>query len=281
MELRKFMLKNPNSVKLFDYLNRLKEAHIEMNFQIVLCAEVNDGVHLDKSIEDLSKFIPFGKSMSIVPFGQSAHREGLYPLRLFTAEECRDIIKQVEAWQNKLLEENGTRFCYLSDEFYLTAGVPLPKYDDYEGFPQLENGVGMLTLMEDEFSDCLAEIDGDDKKRKLSIATGEIAYNFISRLCKAISQKLTNTEISVYAVKNKFFGETITVSGLLTGKDIIEQLKGKPLGDFLLIPENALRVGSTALLDDTEIKDIEKELGVKVVVSSDEGHRFIQQIKAL
>ena len=126
MELRKYMLKNPNAARLFEQLEKLYKAHIEMNFQIVLCAGINDGKYLDKSIEDLSRFIPFGKSMSIVPFGKSAHRQGLYPIELFTPEQCRTVIEQVTKWQNKLLKEKGTRFCFLSDEFYLTAGLPCP-----------------------------------------------------------------------------------------------------------------------------------------------------------
>ncbi len=278
MELRKYMLKNPNAARLFEQLEKLYKAHIEMNFQIVLCAGINDGKYLDKSIEDLSRFIPFGKSMSIVPFGKSAHRQGLYPIELFTPEQCRTVIEQVTKWQNKLLKEKGTRFCFLSDEFYLTAGLPLPEYDDYEGFPQLENGVGMLTLMRDEFDSAIEELAPDNKKRRLSVATGRIAYDFISGLCNKLSEKLTDTVINVYPIRNDFFGETITVSGLLTGTDIINQLKDKDIGDYLLIPENAFRAETTVMLDDTDITDIEKALNVKVVISADEGHRFVKQI---
>ena len=278
MELRKYMLKNPNATKLFSQLEKLYNAHIEMNFQIVLCSGINDGKYLDKSIEDLSRFIPIGKSMSIVPFGKSAHRQGLYDISLFTPEQCKTVIEQVTVWQNRLLKEKGTRFCFLSDEFYLTAGLSLPVYDDYEGFPQLENGVGMLTLMQEEFDEAFAELKPDNKKRRLSIATGRIAYNFISALCKKIREKLTDTEIYVYPIRNDFFGETITVSGLITGTDIINQLKDKPLGDHLLIPENAFRAETTVMLDDIDMADIEKALDVKVVVSADEGHRFVKQI---
>ena len=281
MELRKYMLKNPNAARLFEQLKKLYEAHIEMNFQIVLCACINDGKYLDKSIEDLSRFIPFGKSMSIVPFGKSAHRQGLYPIELFTPEQCRTVIEQVTKWQNKLLKEKGTRFCFLSDEFYLTAGLPLPEYDDYEGFPQLENGVGMLTLMQDEFDSAIEELAPDNKKRRLSVATGRIAYDFISGLCNKLSEKLTDTVINVYPIRNDFFGETITVSGLLTGRDIINQLKDKDIGDYLLIPENAFRAETTVMLDDIDITDIEKALNVKVVISADEGHRFVKQIYEL
>ncbi|MBQ8941396.1 MAG: DUF512 domain-containing protein [Firmicutes bacterium] len=281
MELRKYMLKNPNAARLFEQLEKLYKAHIEMNFQIVLCAGINDGKYLDKSIEDLSRFIPFGKSMSIVPFGKSAHRQGLYPIKLFTPEQCRTVIEQVTKWQNKLFKEKGTRFCFLSDEFYLTAGLPLPEYDDYEGFPQLENGVGMLTLMQDEFDSAIEELAPDNKKRRLSVATGRIAYDFISGLCNKLSEKLSDTVINVYPIRNDFFGETITVSGLITGTDIINQLKDKDIGDYLLIPENAFRAETTVMLDDTDISDIEKALNVKVVISADEGHRFVKQIYEL
>lgn len=281
LELRKFMLKNPNATRLFTQLEKLYNAHIEMNFQIVLCSGINDGKYLDKSIEDLSKYIPVGKSMSIVPFGKSAHREGLYDIPLFTSEQAKNVIEQVTKWQNRLLREKGTRFCFLSDEFYLTAGLPLPHYDDYEGFPQLENGVGMLTLMRDEFDEAIAELKPDNKKRRLSIATGRIAFDFISELCDKIREKLTDTEIYVYPIRNDFFGETITVSGLITGTDIIKQLKDKTLGDCLFIPENAFRAETTVMLDDMDITDIEKALNVKVTVSADEGHRFVKQIYEL
>ena len=277
-ELRVYMLKNPRAANLFTYLEKLHAAGIEMNFQIVLCADINDGKYLDKSIEDLSRFVPQSKSMSIVPFGKSDYREGLYPIRLFTSEECKNIIEQVGRWQEKFLKEKGTRFCFLSDEFYITAGVPLPDYDFYEGFPQLENGVGMVTLMEDEFSHGLSELRPDNVRRRISVATGKIAYEFIKSFCDRLMRKLTNTEIYVYAIENNFFGKTITVSGLITGTDIVEQLKDREKGTHLIIPENAFRADTTIMLDDMDISDIEKALDVTVLQGATEGHRFIEQI---
>lgn len=278
MELRKFMLKNPNSTKLMDYLRQLNDNHIEMNFQIVLCKNINDGKHLDKSIEDLSQFLPVARSMSIVPFGKSAHRKGLYDIELFNKEDCQRIIEQVNLWQNKLYKEYGTRFCFLSDEFYLTAGYPLPDNDFYEGYPQYENGVGMITLMGKEFYEKFRTLPSDNKARNISIATGKIAYDFIKGLCCDIMKKYKNTNINVYPIENDFFGRTITVSGLITGRDIINQLKDKELGDYLFIPENCLRAEETVLLDDTDITDIEKALNISIVVASNDGDKMLQQI---
>lgn len=278
MELRKFMLKNPNATRLMDYLRKLNENYIEMNFQIVLCKDINDGANLDKSIEDLSEFLPIARSMSIVPFGKSAHREGLYNIELFNKEDCKKIISQVEQWQNKFLNEYGTRFCFLSDEFYITAGEPLPDNDFYEGYPQYENGVGMVTLMKKEFYEKLQNIEPDNIKRNITIATGKIAYDFIRSLGDAIEHKFKNTKINVVPIENDFFGRTITVSGLMTGSDIINQLKNKELGDYLFVPENCLRAEETVLLDDVDIKDIERELNIKVVVASNDGDKMLNQI---
>ncbi len=278
MELRKYMLKNPNSVKLMDYLKRLNENHIEMNFQIVLCKNINDGEYLDKSIRDLSEFLPTASSMSIVPFGKSKYRDGLADIELYNKEDCLKIIKQVDKWQEKLLKEYGTRFCFLSDEFYITAGLDTPEDEFYEGYPQYENGVGMVTLTKKEFYDYFDNVKGDDKIRNVSIATGKIAYDFIYSLSCDIMEKYVNTKINVYAIENDFFGRTITVSGLMTGTDIINQLKGKELGTVLFLPENCLRVEGTLLLDDVDITDIERELGVKVIPVKSEGAEILKEI---
>ncbi len=281
MELRKFMLKNPNAVKLMDYLQQLNDSHIEMNFQIVLCKDINDAEYLDKSISDLSKFLPIARSMSIVPFGKSKYRDGLHDIELYNKEDCAKIINQVNKWQNKFLKEYGTRFCFLSDEFYLTAGIPLPDEEFYEGYPQLENGVGMVTSTSVEFNDKYKELEPDDNIRNISIATGKIAYDFISDISNRIMKKFKNTKIQVFAIENDYFGRTITVSGLLTGTDIINQLKGKDLGDYLFLPENCIRVKGSHLLDDVDIKDIEKELNVKVRAGSCDGKIMLEQILAI
>lgn len=277
LQVRKFMLKNPNSVKIMEQIEKLAAANIKMNFQIVLCKDINDKHILDKSIEDLSKYLHLGCSMAIVPLGVTKYRDNLPQIETFTKEDSINIIKQVEVWQQKLKKQYGTKFVFLSDEFYLKAEIPLPNGDYYEGYPQLENGVGMITLMEEEFFEYFDTIKGDNITRNYSVATAKLAYPLIKKLCDKISEKFINTKINVYEIKNYFFGETITVSGLLTGVDIISQLKDKPLGDVLFLPENCIRAQDTVLLDDLDIKDIEKQLNIKVRLSKDNGADFIKQ----
>ncbi len=277
-ELRKFMLKNPNSDNLMDYIKQLYENHIEMNFQIVLCRDINDGEYLDKSIEELSQFIPMARSMSVVPFGMTRFRDGLCDIKLFDKAGCIRVIEQVEGWQKRLYAKYGTRFCFLSDEFYLMAGMEIPDGECYEGYPQLENGVGMIALTKSEFYNKLNTLEADNVSRTVTLATGKLAYDFIYSLSCDIMKKYGNTKINTVAVENDFFGNTITVSGLLTGRDIISCLKGKELGSVLFIPENCLRADETVLLDDVDIKDIEKELNVKVIPMSCNGGELLEQI---
>lgn len=278
MELRKFMLKNPNAVKLMDYLKLLNENHIEMNFQIVLCKNINDGKYLEKSIRDLAEFLPTARSMSIVPFGKSRYRDGLMDIELFNSEDCKKIIEEVGVWQDKFLKEYGTRFCFLSDEFYVTAGIEPPADEFYEGYPQYENGVGMLTLTKKEFYDYFDTLEGDDKVRNVSIATGKISYDFIYSLSCDIMKKYVNTKINVCAIENNYFGTTITVSGLLTGTDIIKQLRDKELGSVLFVPESCIRTGESSFLDDIDMSDIERELNIKVVAAKCEGAELLKEI---
>ncbi|MFR4986198.1 MAG: DUF512 domain-containing protein [Lachnospirales bacterium] len=277
LEVRKFMLKNPNSVKIMEQIEKLATANIKMNFQIVLCKDVNDKHILDKSIQDLSKYLHLDCSMAIVPLGVTKYRDHLPQIESFSKEDSLSIIKQVEKWQNKLESQFGTKFVFLSDEFYLKAEIPLPNGDYYEGYPQLENGVGMITLMEEEFFEYFNTIKGDSIKRAYSVATAKLAYPLIKKLCDKICEKFTNTKINVYEIKNEFFGETITVSGLLTGGDIINQLKNKELGNKLFLPENCVRAQDTVLLDDLDLTDIEKQLKIEVCLSKDNGADFIKQ----
>lgn len=277
LEVRKFMLKNPNSVKIMEQIEKLAAANIKMNFQIVLCKDVNDKHILDKSIQDLSKYLHLGCSMAIVPLGVTKYRDHLPQIESFSKEDSLSIIKQVEKWQNKLEGQFGTKFVFLSDEFYLKAEIPLPNGDYYEGYPQLENGVGMITLMEEEFFEYFNTLQGDSINRAYSVATAKLAYPLIKKLCDKICEKFTNTKINVYEIKNEFFGETITVSGLLTGGDIINQLKNKELGNKLFLPENCVRAQDTVLLDDLDLTDIEKQLKIEVCLSKDNGADFIKQ----
>lgn len=278
MELREQMLKNPKAVNVMSHIKKFYDSNIEMNFQVVLCRNINDKFQLEKTINDLSKFIPKASSLSIVPLGVTKYRENLYNFELFDKESSLEVINQVEYWQKKLKNKYGKRFVFASDEFYLKAEKELPKLKEYEDFPQLENGVGMLTLMKSEFENYFSKLSGDSIKRNLTLATGKAAYSFISELCNEISRKFTNTNIKVFLIENDFFGENITVSGLLTGKDIINQLKDKKLSKYLFIPGNSLRTDDTVFLDDIDIKDIERELEVKVIVSDSNGENFIKQI---
>lgn len=278
MELRKYMLKNPNAINIMDYIKCFYEAGIKMNFQIVLCKGINDGGHLIKSIWDLSSFIPNGISLSVVPFGMTKFRDGLEKIEAFNKKDCCDIIDMVEKTQKELFDRFGTKFVFLSDEFYIIAEREFHNADFYEDFSQLENGVGMISLMESEFFAYLKLLDGDNKRRHISIATGSAAYKFILNLTSELTKKFNYTKIDVYEIKNNFFGNTITVSGLLTGGDIIEQLSGKELGDCLLIPENAFKADDTIMLDDVNIRDIEKALRCNVKISYSDGAKFINNI---
>lgn len=279
LELRKTMLKNKNADKVLDIMKRLKDAGIEMNLQVVLCNGINDGDILDKTISDCAEFMPNAHSMSIVPIGLTKYREGLYPMTPFSKEDAERVITQVEKWQNKFLKEHGTRFVYCADEFYLKAERQLPDAEIFEDFAQYENGVGMLSLFEKEFNDEIEKTEYNiESKRSVSIATGVAAYDLIKKLSDRIMEKFPSLNINVYCIKNNFFGEMITVCGLLTGQDIISQLKGKDLGEYLLLPESLLRNSTHTLLDDVEIEDIEKELNIKIKISTNSGDRFIKTI---
>ncbi len=279
LELRKTMLKNKNADKVLDIMKRLKDAGIEMNLQVVLCNGINDGDILDKTISDCAKFMPNAHSMSIVPIGLTKYREGLYPMAPFSKEDAEKVINQVEKWQNKFLKDHGTRFVYCADEFYLKAERQLPDAEIFEDFAQYENGVGMLSLFEKEFNDEIEKTEYNiESKRSVSIATGVAAYDLIKKLSDRIMEKFPSLNINVYCIKNNFFGEMITVCGLLTGQDIISQLKGKDLGEYLLLPESLLRNSTHTLLDDVEIEDIEKELNIKIKISTNSGDRFIKTI---
>ncbi len=278
MELRKNMLNNRFADKLMLYINKLANANIEMNFQIVLCRDINDGDILDKSIEDLYKYYPHAKSLSVVPVGITKYRDGLYDMKHFDAESSLSVIKQVTKWQEKIKNNIGTRFVFVSDEFYINAGEKIPDYSAYEDFPQIENGVGMLSLMKHEFDEYIDTLKPCEINKEVSLATGEAAYDFIKSLCKRLENKFRCLKINVYKIKNNFFGGKISVSGLLTGVDIIEQLKDKKLGEYLCLPKNILRAEETVLLDDIDINYIEKELNINIKITGESGSDFIKTI---
>jgi putative radical SAM enzyme (TIGR03279 family) len=279
LELRKKMLQNPNADKVLSIMKRLADAGIEMNLQVVLCRGINDGEILDKTIADCASFFPHAKSMSVVPIGLTRYRDNLYPMVPFDKESSIAVIQQVQRWQKKLKKEIGTSFVFASDEFYLKADRGMPSCEEYEDFAQYENGIGMIALMEAEFLEALEELNPkDSRERTFSIATGEAAYALISRLASRLIERCPKYHIQVFAIKNDFFGGEITVSGLLTGQDIIKQLKGKDLGEYLMLPDSLLRNDTTVLLDDITIEDIEKALDIPIKITLNSGEALLKNM---
>ncbi len=279
-ELRCMMLNNRFAGKSLKYIDRLYEAQTPMNGQIVLCRGLNDGEELERTIGDLSRYIPYMESVSVVPVGLTKFRDGLYPLKPFTAEDAARTIDRIERWQKKLYAERGTHFVHASDEFYILAGRPLPEAERYDGYPQLENGVGMVRLMTEEVHEALAETDGDQESEELSVATGLLAAEYLRGFLKEIAEKFPNRKVHLYPVVNEFFGEMITVSGLITGRDLIRQLDGKPLGKRLLLPVNMFRSGEEVLLDDVTRQQVENALQVPVNIVKSSGQDFVAAVLA-
>ena len=274
-ELRKKMLNNRFAADTLVYLNQFYQAGLEMNGQIVLCPDYNDGKELDKTIEDLTNYLPFMKSLSVVPVGLSKYRDKLASLRKFTKEEANHVIDQIEGWQKKIKKERGTRFVFASDEWYINAGRELPREEYYEGYPQIENGVGMVRSLVDEVTDYLKRVDTCECEREISLVTGMLASEIMKQIANQIMEKFKNLKVFVYPIVNHFFGENITVTGLLTGQDIIAQLKDKPQGEFLLMPEVMLRSGEELLLDDMTVKDIENALQTTIRIVKSDGMSLV------
>lgn len=270
-ELRCKMLHNRFAGDALKKVDKLYEGGVTMNGQIVLCSGINDKEELEYSLEKLSEYAPLLQSVSIVPVGLSKYREGLYPLKAFTEEDAKNLIAQVERWQKKMMDKHGIHFVHASDEWYLLAGYEMPEEERYDGYLQLENGVGMLRLLETEVQQRLAELEGDEREVHASIATGRLAAPFMERMSSLIQEKFPNVHVHVYAIKNEFFGEQITVSGLITGTDLKTQLKEKVLGEKLLIPCNMLRSGEDVFLDDLTVDEIRQALDTELVVVDEPG----------
>lgn len=277
-ELRCKMLHNRFAGDIFPKVQRLYEAGIEMNGQIVLCKGLNDSKELERSIEELAKYLPHLKSVSVVPVGLSKYRDGLYPLQSFGKEDAENVISMIETWQKRLYEKYGLHFIHASDEWYLTAGRKLPPEENYDGYLQLENGVGMLRLLESEVEEAVARLSGDERVQELSFATGSLAYPFIRRYADQIETLYPNMKIHGYCISNHFFGEKITVSGLLTGQDIIAQLHGRPLGEYLLLPCNLFRSGENVFLDDVTVEQVEEQLKIPVKIVEEDGASLVSAI---
>ena len=279
-ELRKTMIKNKFAGNLYSIMERLAEAQIQMNCQIVLCPGYNDKEELERTVSDLTKLYPYVNSAAAVPVGITKHREHLPNLEIFNEKTAGETIDQVDKLQKKYLKELGTRFIFLSDEFYIMANRKLLDYDEYEGFIQFENGVGMISKFEREIKDYLENLSEDHKSKikKVSIATGHSAYEFMCEMAKCIMEKCHNVQIDVYKIINNFFGDTITVSGLVTATDIIDQLKDKNLGETLYIPRSMLKADEEIFLDNITLENLSDIMGLEVVPCLNEGKDFIDKI---
>lgn len=302
-ELRCEMLHNRFAGEALDKIRRFYEGEIEMNGQIVLCKGVNDGPELERSIKELAEYLPYMQSLSVVPVGLTKFRDGLYPLKPFGKEDAKEVLKTIHKWQKICFEKHGTHFVQASDEWYLLAEEPFPPEKNYDGYIQLENGVGMIPLLESEFDQCLAdelveqadgfeqsmawdelndsktvenenldELETENKtyRRVVSVATGKSAAGLMRRLADKFMKQHPDIKVIVYQIRNDFFGEMITVSGLLTGTDLKSQLSGKELGDMLLLSGNVLRTGEEVFLDDVTLAELENALQVPIhIVKSD------------
>ncbi len=275
-ELRCKMLHNRFAGAALQKVDLLYQGGIEMNGQIVLCKGVNDGEELDRSIRDLTGYLPLLRSVSVVPVGLTRYREGLYPLEPFTKEEAREVLGTIHRWQKKIYEEYGIHFIHAGDEWYLLAEEEVPEEERYDGYLQLENGVGMLRLLFNEFEECFRKLKGDGRRAELSAATGKLAFPYIRRMADRIEEKYSGVKVHVYCIRNDFFGEKITVSGLITGQDIIAQLKGKALGSRLLLPCNMLKADEAVFLDDLTVKDVSDALQVPVDIVKSSGQDLIE-----
>lgn len=277
-ELRCRMMHNRFAGEKLDYLRQFAKAGIAMNCQIVLCPGINDGKELERTLTDLGNIMPNIQSVAVVPVGITKFRDGLYPLTLFNKETAGAALDLIEGFQTKFLDKYGTRVVFPADEFYVTAERPIPNGKCYEEYSQYENGVGMLRSLADEFESAMKLADDPTKPRTVSIATGAAAHKFISELVEKAEKKWHNINCNVYKITNHFFGETITVSGLITATDIISQLKDKPLGDALLLTTSMFKRDTDIFLDDMTIPDVEKALGVKVIVTENDGFDLLDKI---
>lgn len=277
-DLRCRMLHNRFAGDALRHVQKLFEAGIEMNGQIVLCKGINDGEELERTIRDLTAYLPYLRSVSVVPVGLTKYRDGLYPLKPFTQEDARQVLETVRRWQDELFETWGLHFIHAGDEWYLLAGEEMPPKERYDGYLQLENGVGMMRLLEDEFEEAFLELPGDAVRREVSLATGRLAYPLMRTLAEMIRSRYPNTVIHVYEIENRFFGERITVAGLVTGQDLAEQLAGRELGDALLLPCNMLRSQEDVFLDDMTVGQLKDALQSEIDIVKSSGQDFIDAV---
>lgn len=277
-ELRCKMLNNRFAGDALKKVDQFYEAGITMNGQIVLCKGINDDRELEYSLEQLTKYLPHLQSVSVVPVGLTDHREGLYPLEPFNREDACKVLELIHAWQKRLYARYGTHFVHAGDEWYLMAGQEVAEEESYDGYLQLENGVGMVRLLHEEIGIELDLRAGDSRKRKVSIATGILAAPLLQKEAERICKKYPNVEILVYPIVNDFFGDRITVAGLLTGRDLERQLKGRDLGEVLLLTEHMMKSGEQIFLDDMTVEELSRSLQVPIIIVESDGKALLKAV---
>lgn len=277
-EVRSMMLNNKTAYKVMEYIKYLTEHDIKINAQIVLCPNINDGKVLDKTIKELSKYAPNLQCIAIVPVGLTKYREGLYPLTVFDKEGASRTIDQINGWQAKFREKYGFNLVYLADEFYVKAEREIPEFKDYDDFPQLGDGIGMLAYFKKNFDSYLKRFKPKKVNKVVSIASGKIVYNFMRTRMDELEKKFEGLKINLYPIENTFFGPEITVTGLITGGDLITQLKDKELGEYLVLCGDMLKDDADIFLDDVTLDEVKEKLNIEIKVNNDGGIGIIKDI---
>lgn len=277
-ELRVKMMGNRFAGRSLEILYRFARAGIKLNCQIVLCRDINDGAELDRTLGDLTSLWPSVQSVAVVPIGLTKYRHGLYPLIGYDQETAGAVVKQIERWGDQCEQAHGQRICYAADEFYLKAKLPIPPAAFYGDFDQLENGVGLMASLEQEFMAALEDFEPPEAARKVTIATGMAAHGFLNRLLDELRQRWHNLTCDVVPIVNNFFGDTITVAGLVTGGDLLAQLHGRELGDALLLPDVMLRREGDIFLDDVSLEELSEALQIQIITVPNDGYALLDAV---
>ena len=276
-ELRCKMMNNRFAGDALSVLKRFSDSGIVLNTQIVCCPGLNDGDELKRSLNDLKELNV--NLIAVVPVGITKYREGLYPLEPFTKEKAEETIDIIEEFGRKCLAETGNRTAYAADEMYIMAERPIPEPSFYGDFEAIENGVGMIAMLKEDMEFALSERKYDERvRRTVSVACGTAVAPYLNEIFNSIKEKYPNITVHLYPIKNDFFGEYITVSGLIVGSDLIAQLRGKPLGEELLISSNMLRFENDLFLDDVHIDDASKTLNVKITPVNTDGEMLLNAV---
>lgn len=277
-ELRVKMMGNRFAGKSLDILYRFAKAGIKLNCQIVLCRDINDGEELDRTLKDLTSLWPSVQSVAVVPLGLTKYRQGLYPLTGYDSKTARAVVRQLERWGDRCEQKYGQRICYAADEFYLKAQLPIPPAPFYGDFDQLENGVGLMASLKQEFLDALEDFVPPASARKVTLATGVAAHPFLDTLLDELRQRCHNLTCNVVPIVNDFFGDTITVAGLVTGGDLLKQLQGRELGDALLLPDVMLRREGDIFLDDVSLEELSEALQIQIITVPNDGYALLDAV---